>query len=311
MAAMIYPAERALRLEKITIQDLLPGEKVILAEVPTENRGELDLWTDLKQHSPERIILLNRLSNDKIEFKTINSDRKEAFLTDPNDLKAIFNGDRFLIDITVLRHSVWAPLIKYVRAQDKETRVLYVEPKEYKDHPNPSSDTKFDLTTHFESSLPLAGFSQLLGPEDENKCLFVTMLGFEGSRPIRLLSEIEPAPTVVPIIGVPGFELEYPTYAVTCNKTLLMDASHQSELRYAKASCPFEAYNVLKDIQRDFPGYYMYIAPVGTKPHALGAILYAIDNPANTEILYDHPIGKKGRTAGRTIINIYNIKKIK
>ena len=50
---MIYPAETALRLEKITIQDLLPGEKVILAEVPTENRGELDLWTDLKRDSPE------------------------------------------------------------------------------------------------------------------------------------------------------------------------------------------------------------------------------------------------------------------
>lgn len=308
---MIYPEERALRLERITVNDLLPDEKVILAETATEQRSELDLWNELRTTSPERMILLNRIANDKIEWSTTETDRQELFLTDLEELNKIFNGQRFLIDITALRHSVWAPLIKFAREQNKQMRVLYVEPKEYKDHPNPSSDSKFDLTKDFESSCPLAGFSQLIGPEDENQCLFITTLGFEGVRPLRLLSSLDPCPTVIPIIGVPGFELEYPTYAVTCNKALLMDAQYQSELRYAKANCPFDIYKVLKEIQKDFRGYYMYIAPVGTKPHALGAILYAIDNPEHTEVLYDHPIGKKGRTEGRTVINIYDINKIK
>ena len=307
---MIYPAKRVIRLNKMCVDDLLPDEVIIIAETPAENRGKLDLWAALLQNHPERIILLKRVSNDKIEYVSIDKIRRAAYLTNPDDLVKLFRGERFLLDITGLRHSVWAPLIKYIRKSNINCRVIYVEPDEYKDHPTPSSDTKFDLTTNFESSLPLAGFSNLVGPDNENKCLFVTMLGFEGSRPLRLLATIEPPPIVIPIIGVPGFKIEYPTYAVTCNKKLLMDSSTNSELRYAKANCPFETYKTLKDIQRDFPEHYMYIAPVGTKPHALGAILFAIDNPTCTEIVYDHPLGKPGRTSGQALINIYDLQDI-
>jgi hypothetical protein len=304
---MIYPSNKTKRVNKFGKMDLLAGEVVLTAESPAEARGELELWEDLKRNYPAKIILLNRVDNNSIVATTANMQPKTISLTNYEDLSHIFKAERFLIDITVLRHNVWAPLIKFVKELKLECRILYVEPSKYKGHPNPSSDTIFDLTTSFESLLPLPGFSKLIGPDDEHKCLFVTMLGFEGSRPIRLLAPIEPNPEVIPVIGVPGFNLEYPTYAVTSNKDLLTHSSTSSELRHAKASCPFEAYKTLEDIRRDNPEHYMYIAPVGTKPHAVGAILYALDNPDFTEIMYDHPIGKKGRTSGKSVINVYSI----
>ena len=52
----------------------------------------------------------------------------------------------------------------------------------------------------------------------------------------------------------------------------------------------------------------MYIAPIGTKPHALGAICYALRNPDTTEIMYDNPIRKPGRTAGIGQMHVYMLK---
>ena len=50
----------------------------------------------------------------------------------------------------------------------------------------------------------------------------------------------------------------------------------------------------------------MYVALVGTKPHALGAIWYSIVNPSSTEVMFDFPIKKKDRTRGIGTIHIYD-----
>mgnify|MGYP007065263690 FL=1 len=42
----------------------------------------------------------------------------------------------------------------------------------------------------------------------------------------------------------------------------------------------------------------MIIAPIGTKPHVIGAILYAIKNPDRVELLYDNPKRTLHRTNG-------------
>jgi hypothetical protein len=304
---MIFPSNKTQRYYQFHEYDLLPDEVVLIAKSPIESRGELDLWKKLISDSPERVIILDRVDNDRVSLTSHLVKDVAIYLSNISKIKEILIAPRFLIDITALRHNVWAPIIKFMRNNKIECRVLYVEPSTYTRHPTPSSDTIFDLTSSFESMTPIPGFSKLTDPDDEDKCLFVTMLGFEGSRPIRLLEPLEPKPEIIPIIGVPGFNLEYPTFAVACNKELLANSLNSAEFRHAKASCPFEAYSTLSQIHEDYPEHYLYIAPVGTKPHALGAILYAIDNPIFTEILYDHPVGKIGRTAGKAIVNVYNL----
>lgn len=304
---MIFPSNKTRRYSQFTHENILTDEVVIIGKSSLESRGELELWNNLKKNHPEKIIILDRIDNDRVALTSHLVKDKEIYLSNTSAMESMLTAPRFIIDITALRHNVWAPIIKFMRDKNIACRVLYVEPSKYTRHPTPSSDTIFDLTSSFESMTPIPGFSKLTDPDDVNKCLFVTMLGFEGSRPIRLLEPLEPKPNVIPIIGVPGFNLEYPTFAVACNKELLTHSSNAAECRHAKASCPFETYNTLKQIHEDYPEHYMYIAPVGTKPHALGAVLYAIDHPAFTEILYDHPVGKEGRTVGRSIVNVYNL----
>lgn len=116
---------------------------------------------------------------------------------------------------------------------------------------------------------------------------------------------------MIPVIGVPGFRLEYPTFTVACNRAFISEYRAQGDIRYARASCPFEAYEVLAALHRDFPQHYMYIAPVGTKPHAVGAIWYSIKHPNMTEIVYDHPFRKPGRTDGIGLVHIYSMTEIR
>jgi hypothetical protein len=48
-------------------------------------------------------------------------------------------------------------------------------------------------------------------------------------------------------------------------------------------------------ISHDESGAYLKMAPIGTRPHALAAFMYAIANSENAEIIYDHPIPSKDR----------------
>lgn len=305
--SMVTPHTHTKRVSELEYSHILKDEIVILAHQALEDRGELNCWKELKLNSIDKLILIRIVSFDCVEVSIKGASFEKISLRSNKELSKLFDGVCFLIDITSLKHNVWAPIIRYVKENAIKCRVLYAEPDKYKKHPSPSSETTFDLTTSFEGMLPLPSFSTIIDPDDVEKSIFVPLLGFEGSRPIRLLSAIEPEPKTIAIIGVPGFKIEYPTYTITCNKRLFTDYKVGNNIRYARASCPFEVYNILAEIKKDFPEHYMYIAPVGTKPHALGAVLFAIDNPDSTEIVYDNPVGKEGRTEGRAQIHIYEL----
>jgi hypothetical protein len=66
--------------------------------------------------------------------------------------------------------------------------------------------------------------------------------------------------------------------------------------------------DLLEEIHAEFPEYYMYIAPVGTKPHALGAVLFAMKRSSEVEIMYDHPKRKAKRTSGVSLVHVYAVK---
>lgn len=304
---MITPHTHTKRISELDATHISPNEVVILADKALEDRGELDYWKELKLNSADRVVLIRTISFDAVEVSIKGKSFEKISLRSSKELSKLFDGNSFLIDITSLKHNVWAPIIRFMKEKAIKCRILYAEPDSYKQHPSPSSETTFDLTTSFEGMLPLPSFSKITEPEDIDKSIFVPLLGFEGSRPVRLLSAIEPEPKTIAVIGVPGFKIEYPTYTVTCNKRLFTDYKVGNDIRYARASCPFEAYKVLSDIKQDFPEHYMYIAPVGTKPHAVGAVLFAIDNPDSTELIYDNPVGKSGRTEGRSQIHIYEL----
>jgi hypothetical protein len=186
--------------------------------------------------------------------------------------------------------------------------VVYVEPEDYRPHPSPASATLFDLSDGFRGLEPLPGFANLAGPARERDALFVPFLGFEGTRARYLALTLDPMPPVIPVVGVPGFRAEYPQITAYSNEAFLRETRSSAEIRLARASCPFDAYSALEEIRKDHPGAFLYLAPIGTKPHALGAVWYAIDHPSDTEIMYDNPIRKVARTSGIKTAHIYQVK---
>ena len=302
---MKLPPTHTLRYDRFRLTDVQVDETVISIETPLEERGRIDAWNDLRRSDADRLILLRDTGPDTAMVVS-NGEHQSILLSDEAQLVALSKNEKILIDITALPHHIWAPIFQSFIKAGKKVRALYVEPDGYKTHPSPASANLFDLSISFGGLSPLPGFAKLSGPSDDEPALFVAFLGFEGNRAERIINQLEPPPRVIPIVGAPGFQINYPAITVACNRAFLGDFDCNSDIRLAKASCPFEAYEALASIRRDFPDHYLYIAPVGTRPHALGAIRYAIANESHCEILFDHPVRQSNRTNGRGIIHVFS-----
>ena len=210
------------------------------------------------------------------------------------------------LDITGLAHHVWAPLLKSAIATNRRVRVVYVEPAEYTLSANPTEGAIFDLSERISGVRPLPGFASLADEDDE--FWFVPLLGFEGPRFAYLLEQVQPrGGKIIPIVGVPGFRLEYPYFTYIGNRLPLLDSLAWRSVRYAAANCPFSLYYALEDIAAENPFDSLKIAPIGTKPHALGAVLFSLTRPRSVELVYDHPIRKASRTSGTARLLVYYV----
>ena len=212
------------------------------------------------------------------------------------------------IDITGLPHHVWAPLLRAAVGVHKVVSVVYVEPRSYTFSTTPTEGEIFDLSEAIHGILPLPGFSVLNEPDDEELVLFVPFLGFEGHRLAYVLEQVQPPRrNIVPVIGVPGFMPEFPFHTYLGNRNILAPWNLHTQVRHAIANSAFDAFYQLQEIASDYPQHFLKIAPIGTKPHALGAVLFSLRTERSVEIVYDHPIRKPNRTIGSAKILVYEI----
>ena len=213
------------------------------------------------------------------------------------------------LDITGLPHRIWAPLLRAAVATPKTVFVVYVEPRSYTFSPTPTEAEIFDLSEAIHGILPLPGFGVLNEPENEESVVFVPFLGFEGHRLAYVLEQVQPPRrNIVPIIGVPGFMPEFPFHAYLGNRNILAHSSSlHTQVRLGIANSAFDAFYLLQEIATDYPEHLLKVAPIGTKPHALGAVLFTLWTNRPVEIVYDHPIRKPNRTIGSANILVYEI----
>jgi hypothetical protein len=216
-----------------------------------------------------------------------------------------FNEQTLYLDITGLGHHVWAPLLRAAVDTCSDVRVVYVEPVHYSRSNAPTEGDIFDLSERIGGIAPLPGFASF-GTALEERFHLVVLVGFEGTRLAYLLENVQPAGgEVTPVIGAPGFRSEYPFYAYHGNKAPLLDSRAWLRVRYVTANCPFSAFAALEALVAEV-GRPVKVAPIGTKPHSLGAVLYAIANPA-VELVYDHPSRTAKRTIGASRALIYRV----
>lgn len=214
-------------------------------------------------------------------------------------------GDSAVIDVTGLSHHIWAPMVRSCVKRLRSLRCLYVEPLSYKRHTAPTEYELFDLSESIEGVAPIPGFATLGAYDD---FLFAPLLGFEGRRLAYVLSEIEPRDDRIhPVIGVPGFRPEFPFFAYEGNRLALEDTGAFSQVSYARANCPFSLFYALEDLAIYNPDVPMAVALIGTKPHSLGGVLFALFSGRPVEIVYDYPVRKVQRTTGHARILEYHI----
>lgn len=211
------------------------------------------------------------------------------------------------LDITGLDYHIWAPLLRTSLECKKRVRVVYVEPQIYRASENPIEGEFFDLSEKIRGISPLPGFATLDETDDERVC-FVPLLGFQGTRLAYVVEQVQPpGGNIYPIVGLPGFRAEYPFHAFHANQIVLQSTKAWRNLSFVAANCPFALYYTLQDIAAKFPRYVLKIAPIGTKPHALGALLFALANPDRVEIVFDHPIRKANSTLGTARLMVYDV----
>jgi hypothetical protein len=309
-SALPTPPTHTKRYTQPRIGDIEVNAYAIFAADSTEPRGHLPLWQEMAQARASQCITITRQEQDQIEVTAGGSAAEWISLRDEQRLRALVepaNGNVPLyLDISGLGHHVWAPVFR-AALNRRDLRIVYAEPLSYRPHPSPASPTMFDLSTDMGGIAPIPGMARLTGRVDESKSLLIAFLGFEGNRAQHVALSLDSVPKVIPVIGVPGFRLEYPAFAVACNRGFLNEYQCHAEIRLARASCPFEAYEVLSQLRRDYADYHFYIAPLGTKPHSLGAIHYAIKHSDFTEVVYDHPVRKAGRTKGVGPVHVYGM----
>jgi hypothetical protein len=211
------------------------------------------------------------------------------------------------LDMTGLGHATWAPLTRVCVEKGAQLRVIYLEPVAYNASGYPGIGMIYDLSERIEGIRPIPLFARLIDRRQHESC-FVPLLGFEGARLLHMLNEVDPAKDkVFPIIGVPGFIPHYPLDAFVSNALGLEQDKAIRNARLAKSNCPFSLFYELERIAQRVPSDLMRVGLIGTKPHALGAILFSIANEDQTEIVYDHAKRKTGRSTGVAKCLVYSV----
>lgn len=253
------------------------------------------------------------LGDDGNSFEAIIKRQKKSYrLRAAKDLKEFFfevKALRIFLDLTSLPHHIWAPLLRASINERLNVEVTYVEPEDYKILSEGDQGLVFDLSERISGIAPIPGFLTLTDDNEDQFCL-VALLGFEGPRFAHVVEVVDPpGGKIYPVIGMPGFRIEYPQHAFYCNRITLRDTKAWKNVRYADASDPFSLCYVLEAIAQENPGVLLKVAPIGTKPHALGAFLFFLKARRQVEFIYDHPIRKRERSEGVGKLHIYHASK--
>jgi hypothetical protein len=209
------------------------------------------------------------------------------------------------IDVTGLSHPTWAALIRAAIASRMQVRIVYVEPNRYRRSSAPLEGQIYDLSTRIVGISPMPGFATIASSDDS---LFVPLLGFEGARFRHVIEQVQPShERIIPVVGVPGFKPWYVFETYMGNRAALEETGAWQQIRYAPANCPFSCFYLLQELAQKNPMAILKVAMIGTKPHAVGAVMFALTSPSRIELIYDNPIRKEGRTDGADRLLVYHV----
>ena len=181
--------------------------------------------------------------------------------------------------------------------------LLYVEPGKYK---KKERSEKVRDQRDFELSERIIGYTPIPGSiasldevpaDDADSRNVIFLLGFEGERIDRAIEDLPIDPRQCDVVfGVPGFRPGWEIHSFANNIRVMCDAGFAREPRFCPADNPRAVFDMLTEIRQALPeGSQMLVAPIGTKPHGIGAALFTCEF-REVGVLYDHPKKRQKRS---------------
>lgn len=303
-------AQRMLTVASLEDVQFQPDTVFVYSEASDQDRANREHWAG-RLSKGQTYFAAEGASYETLSLRTETGKRLEVNVKDVLDLKELFpRGSNVVIDISGIDHDFWAGCLLALQDHVETLTYIYTEPSGYQGRAIPDRADPFDLfdlSPRTRGLGALSGFANLGGPF-QRQSLFVPLLGFEGQRALNVYHAIDPGPTVtVPVMGIPGYQIQFPTFSSYCNKAFFEETQSHSHWRMAPANDPFALCALLVQIGEEYPDHYMYVAPIGTRPHALGSLLFVQQKPESSEILFDHPVSQKGSRRGRGLSHLYCI----
>lgn len=236
--------------------------------------------------------------------------KADAVVDLPRDLRA----SSILLDATTMEFPEIVLILhaynSLARGKKPRCAFIYTEPQGYSKKPMDeavSPGVAFNLSSGFKAKNPIPPYTTMF--HAGTRARLVAFLGFEGSRLSQVLNDEDGQyyQKVTVVFGMPPFQASWDLHSLMANYRLLQ--RDNTSVRYCSANNPKAAYQLLYEAHRaNVSGETnrLAVAPFGTKPMALGAALYCVENPF-LRIVYDHPVRVKGRSFGVNRTHFYEV----
>jgi hypothetical protein len=225
-------------------------------------------------------------------------------------LRERISGAYVCVDITTLKQGILFLLTNLLVNVIKPARFFaaYTEPAEYKKRKLLAigENEEFDLYDRIiGSSNPVPGF---IKPQTPREILLIASMGFDSQRLQTIYENLKPK-RIIPIVGFPSFVPGWNLTAIKMNYMVLKGAECFDMVKTCASASPFEMYSLLnEEFQRNNRNFDIYITPLGTRPHCLGAAIFVSKNKSSY-LIYDFPVEKKFRSESILKTYIYNLSK--
>jgi hypothetical protein len=214
---------------------------------------------------------------------------------------------RVLVDATTLALPELLHLFHLLNTKKKAFDVLYVQPTGYAEIKTEGIDKikTFDLSDDglgIQQVPPYIGYSA-------NSMLFF-FLGFEGHRFGAIINSEEfDTSNITCLVGSPPFKVGWENRTLSNNYKQLAEINSTSNARFkfAGANDPIKTYEIIEQVYHSvtYEKQNLCLAPFGTKPAAIAAAQFAVNNN-NVVMLYDFVKKKNKRSSGTDLVHIWS-----
>lgn len=204
------------------------------------------------------------------------------FISELKSIPKSFWSDNLLIDMSCIRIPELFTLLKYIKVQGliKHVDLSYSIPFDYVFYKEPfTSFRSYNGDLKMYELLGFSGPGQIL--EYQNLYLF---LGFEGALGLKVFENCQYSNLFL-INCLPSFFPKYKDISVINNYQLLQE---KHTFLYTPADNPYEVYNLLDSLIGNKENS-VCIAPLSTKPVALGICMFALEHDF-VRIVYPVPV---------------------